>query len=165
MRSDVWSLGCIIYEMCENKSPFRNENDKMSLMDLFNNITKGEYKPVGMKFSEELRKIIQDMIVVDPQKRCDISQVIDACNFWKEKQKATLKIDCLIVMEDISEKLNLLDYRTNFCLPKKRECISKVFFATSENSNKKVDKFSYFIDLAFWLIDLLKVIVIIYWLI
>jgi len=52
MKSDVWSLGCIVYEMCEMKSPFRNENEKMSLMDLFNNITKGEYQPISKKFSE-----------------------------------------------------------------------------------------------------------------
>lgn len=41
MKSDVWSLGCIIYEMCEMRSPFRDTNQNMSLMDLFNNITKG----------------------------------------------------------------------------------------------------------------------------
>ena len=46
MKSDVWSLGCIIYEFCELKSPFRNENEKMSLMDLFNNITQGIFKTI-----------------------------------------------------------------------------------------------------------------------
>ena len=50
MKSDVWSLGCIIYEMCEFKSPFK-QNEKMSLMDLYNNITKGEFKPIGNRYS------------------------------------------------------------------------------------------------------------------
>jgi NIMA (never in mitosis gene a)-related kinase len=51
MKSDVWSLGCISYELCEFKSPFRNENEKMSLMDLFNNITKGDFKPISTRYS------------------------------------------------------------------------------------------------------------------
>lgn len=34
-NADVWSLGCICYELCELNSPFRNKHDKMSLMDLF----------------------------------------------------------------------------------------------------------------------------------
>ena len=71
MKSDVWSLGCIIYELCEYKSPFRNENEKMSLMDLFNNITKGEFASISTRFSEELRTLINQMIVVDASKRVD----------------------------------------------------------------------------------------------
>jgi serine/threonine protein kinase len=156
MKSDVWSLGCIIYEMCEMKSPFRNDNEKMSLMDLFNNITKGEFKPVSAKFSEELRRIIQAMIIVDPAKRCDITQVLGLCNAWKEMQKSVFKIDCLIVMEDIAEKLNLLDYRNNFCIPRKKDPLSKSFFASSEPGEKP--KFNYFIELAYWLIFLIKVL-------
>jgi len=159
MKSDVWSLGCIAYEMCEMKSPFRNENEKMSLMDLFNNITKGEYKPISNKFSEELRSIIAKTIVLDPQKRCDIQQILDAYHDWKEKQKNTFKIDSLIIMEDIAEKLNLIEYRQNFCAVKKREPVSRTFFALQDNTpNTKTDQFLYFVELSYWLIDLLKVI-------
>lgn len=84
MKSDVWSLGCIVYELCELKSPFRNENEKMSLMDLFNNITKGtlfpykkgDFAPINKKFSDQLRNIINQMIVVDPTKRLDSGTVV-----------------------------------------------------------------------------------------
>ena len=157
MKSDVWSLGCIVYEMCEQKSPFRNDNEKMSLMDLFNNITKGEYKPVSNRFGNDLRTIIQEMIVVDPQKRCDTNKVIEVCQVWREKQKHSLKIDCLIVMEDVLEKLNLLEYRKNFCLPRNLKPISKTYFAITENDVAQQEKFQYFIQLAYWLISLIQV--------
>jgi serine/threonine protein kinase len=164
MKSDVWSLGCIAYEMCEMKSPFRNDNEKMSLMDLFNNITKGEYKPVSNKFSEDMRNIIQRMIIVDPQKRCDIQNVIESYNIWKEKEKSVFKIDSLIIMEDIAEKLNLLEYRQYFCNVRKRESVTRTFFALPDtSSNNKNDKFLYFYELSYWLIELLKVVSVIYY--
>ncbi len=157
MKSDVWSLGCIVYEMCEQKSPFRNENEK-SLMDLFNNITRGEYKPVNTRFSEELRGIVREMIVLDPQQRCDTNRILEVCQQWKEKQKNSLNIDSIVVMEDIVDKLNLLDYRTRFCTPRNLKPISKTYFAMSESDKTKQDKFNYFIELSYWLIQLIQVI-------
>lgn len=38
-------------------------------MDLFDNITKCNYKPLNQKYSPQLREAIQNMIVVDPTKR------------------------------------------------------------------------------------------------
>ena len=34
-KSDVWSLGCIAYELCTMKSPSKKEDSKMSLYELF----------------------------------------------------------------------------------------------------------------------------------
>lgn len=34
-QCDVWSLGCIAYELCALISPFKDEVKKMSLYDLF----------------------------------------------------------------------------------------------------------------------------------
>ena len=45
-------------------------------MDLFDNITKCNYKPLDAKYSPELREAIQNMIVVDPTKRWSSDQVL-----------------------------------------------------------------------------------------
>ncbi len=40
-------------------------------MDLFNNITKGDFKPISTRYSGELRDLINSMVVLDPAKRVD----------------------------------------------------------------------------------------------
>ena len=87
-KSDVWSLGCITYEMCALKSPFKDESKKMSLYDLFTKINAGEYNPLSAsRYSAELRYLIDSMLVVEPDKRVDINSVVEYC----EKHIALLK--------------------------------------------------------------------------
>jgi NIMA (never in mitosis gene a)-related kinase len=38
-KSDMWSLGCVIYEMCALKLPFQANN----MNDLFKKLIKGNY--------------------------------------------------------------------------------------------------------------------------
>jgi hypothetical protein len=63
----------------------------------------------------------------------------------------------LIVMEDIMEKLNLLNYRTLFCAKQGHKPITKTYFAFPESKISKQEKFNYFINLSYWLIDLIQV--------
>jgi len=48
----------------------------MSLMDLFDNITKCNYKPISHNYSPELCQAIKKMIVVDPANRLNSDQVV-----------------------------------------------------------------------------------------
>ena len=51
-KSDSWSLGCVIYEMCALKSPFASEND--NFYTLGKKIRKAEYPPLDDSFSKEV---------------------------------------------------------------------------------------------------------------
>jgi len=58
-QCDVWSLGCIAYEFCALRSPFKDEHKKMSLYDLFQKIIKADYMPLSSsRYSAELLYII-----------------------------------------------------------------------------------------------------------
>lgn len=65
-KSDVWSLGCILYELAVLRSPFKEPGIK--LHDLFKKIAKGIFEPVE-GYSRELRDLTQNMINVDPNVR------------------------------------------------------------------------------------------------
>ncbi|ETV90686.1 NEK protein kinase [Aphanomyces invadans] len=74
-KSDIWSLGCVLYEMTMLKRPF----EAQSLPEMFTKICHGEYEPVPSNaFSKELRLLVQLMLQQDPSKRPSIE---DICRF------------------------------------------------------------------------------------
>ncbi|CAF2496778.1 unnamed protein product [Rotaria sp. Silwood2] len=73
-RSDIWSLGCILYEMAALRSPFYGEN--LNLILLRQKIEALDYTPLPTNFySSELRLLISKCLVLDPEKRPDIIEV------------------------------------------------------------------------------------------
>ncbi len=54
-KSDVWALGCILYELATLKHAF----DAKTLYTLASKITKGRYLPVSERYSKELRSLIR----------------------------------------------------------------------------------------------------------
>lgn len=83
-------------------------------MDLFDNITKCNYKPISSKYSQDLTQAIKNMIVVDPSKRWSSEQVFKLASLMAENANQP-KLDPIITMDDIYVKLGLLDYAQYFC--------------------------------------------------
>lgn len=68
---DIWSLGCVLYEIITFKNPFRTDN----IRELMNNVNLGKYKKLGEDVIPELRYLVDRMIQVDPLKRISLEEV------------------------------------------------------------------------------------------
>ncbi|KAG2445635.1 hypothetical protein HXX76_000245 [Chlamydomonas incerta] len=73
-KSDVWSMGCLLYELALLRSPFEMEG--ANLYDVFQKISKGEYTPLPAdQFSAPLRSLVGRMLQIDPAKRPELEEV------------------------------------------------------------------------------------------
>lgn len=71
-KSDIWSLGVLLYEMCSLKMPFTSQN----IATLSLKIIKGVYSPIPTQYSKELRALVKSLLTVDQEKRPHINNVL-----------------------------------------------------------------------------------------
>ncbi|XP_034546795.1 serine/threonine-protein kinase Nek6-like [Notolabrus celidotus] len=64
-KSDIWALGCLLYEICALRPAFEATN----LLSLFYKITKGEYDPLVGFYSDDINCLIQKMLHLNPEQR------------------------------------------------------------------------------------------------
>ncbi|XP_077561376.1 serine/threonine-protein kinase Nek7-like isoform X2 [Haemaphysalis longicornis] len=68
--SDIWSAGCLLYEMAALHSPF--VNDARNLFSLLKKIVSSEFPPIPSNlYSDELRALVAVCMDPDPMKRRD----------------------------------------------------------------------------------------------
>ena len=67
LKSDIWSLGCIIYELCSREPPFNAK----SHFQLVQKIKEGKIAPLPNVYSPELNAVIKDCLRVNPDRRPD----------------------------------------------------------------------------------------------
>ena len=73
-KCDVWSLGCIMYEMITLTRPFEGRN----IIDLGNKIKYSSFDTKSIYYhKKEYVQILNNMLNKDPKKRCDISYIYD----------------------------------------------------------------------------------------
>ncbi|KAA3676782.1 NIMA-related kinase 1/4/5 [Paragonimus westermani] len=71
-KSDIWALGCVLYEMATLKHAFEAGNMK----NLVLKIIRGTYPPVPPKYSYELRCLISQLFRRSPRERPSITSIL-----------------------------------------------------------------------------------------
>ena len=72
-KSDIWSLGCCIYEMCNLKHAF--EGQFFPAVSI--KISEGKRLPLNKIYSKELRNVIDNMLNLNPRNRPTIASLIE----------------------------------------------------------------------------------------
>ncbi|KAG2485833.1 hypothetical protein HYH03_015416 [Edaphochlamys debaryana] len=76
--SDIWSLGCLLYELVALRNPFYKENQ--SLYVLGKNIQNCQYEPLPDTVPDEVRQLVTNMLQPQPASRPTIGQVAEYVN-------------------------------------------------------------------------------------
>jgi len=80
--------------------------------------------------------------------------VCQLCETYKKHLANKPSIDTYLIMDDIIEKLSLLDYENQFCKGWKHKRISRVYFAHQAAPDE--ERVHLFYDMIYWLMSLNK---------
>ena len=82
-KSDLWSIGCVIYEICALRPPFKGKD----LDELYVNVCKGKIERISQVYSDDLWKMIKMLLQVDVNKRVNCDSFLNSKLIIKKKKE------------------------------------------------------------------------------
>ncbi|KAM8808191.1 serine/threonine-protein kinase Nek1 [Eudromia elegans] len=97
-KSDIWALGCVLYEMCTLKHAFEAGNMK----NLVLKIISGSFPPVSMHYSYDLRNLLSQLFKMNPRDRPSVNSILEK-NFIAKRIEKFLTPQ--LIAEEFSHKM------------------------------------------------------------
>lgn len=71
-KSDVWALGCVLYEMCTFKHPFEAKTQAALILK----IIRGKYDPISSIYSKEMEEMVECCLRRDYRSRPNVAGIL-----------------------------------------------------------------------------------------
>ncbi|KAL4502417.1 hypothetical protein ABPG72_012004 [Tetrahymena utriculariae] len=126
-KSDIWSLGCILYELCTFKHPFEASNQGALVIK----ILKNKVEPLPSMYSRELQSIVNLLLTKDHQKRPDTISLLQ--NTIIADKLSLLKLPYPLDADKIHKRVSSLSVE----LPKSKETFSQAKQEKARSPNGK----------------------------
>jgi len=131
-KSDMWSLGCVVYELCALKPPFRAED----MEGLYRKVLRGMYPRIPSHYSSDLSEVIASLLQVNPRHRPSIEQFLQNAILQQHKAGQCVQVVTPTpsgLLNTIKLPKNVIDLRG--CLPKPRYDLPKIL-----DNNEKTNR-------------------------
>ena len=101
LYSDIWSLGCIIYELCTREPPFNARTH----LELIQKIKLGKVAPLPRQYSRELGDVISACLQVNPNSRPDTAALL---NLPRVKLVRKTQEGAMVLQQHVTAKDNAI---------------------------------------------------------
>ncbi|XP_077669915.1 serine/threonine-protein kinase Nek2 isoform X2 [Eretmochelys imbricata] len=71
-KSDIWSLGCLLYELCALSPPFTAYNQK----ELAEKIKEGKFRRIPYRYSDQLNELLKKMLNLKDYCRPSVEEIL-----------------------------------------------------------------------------------------
>ena len=120
-KSDVWSLGCVMYEMITLRPPFQAK----SMEELYKKVMRGNYPRIPSRYSEDLSDAIKLMIQVEAGARPSCEELLKMPMITKRIEFFNNNKDIDITEEQNESNNKKFELLKTIMVPNKLENLAK----------------------------------------